>query len=75
MLKLINLDASQREELQMWKVAYGGALLWSVDCTLQAALVLYSTGNYSKLLLAVPNTISAYEPLLLKGSDAFLSVA
>jgi len=75
MLKLINLDASRWEELQMWKVAYGGALLWSVDCILQAALVLYSTGNYSKLLLAVPNTISAYEPLLLNGSNALLSVA
>ena len=44
-----------------------GVLLWLLDVLVQAALVRYSTGNNKKLHFAVPNTIGAFEPMLLAG--------
>eukprot|EP00435_Cladocopium_sp_Y103_P055902 s1011_g18.t1 len=61
-------------ELQLWHVAYGGSLLWFADCILQAVLVLCCTQNPWKLFFAIPNTLSSFEPLLLSGEGALLSV-
>ncbi|CAE7213069.1 aarA [Symbiodinium necroappetens] len=47
-----------------------GVLFWLLDLVLQAALVYHSTRNPKKLLWAVPNTIGAFEPMLLAGSEA-----
>lgn len=63
------------DDLKFHGLRYGGILLWSLDCALQALLVVAYTGNLKKLVFAIPNTIGAYEPVLLRGSagQAFLS--
>eukprot|EP00439_Symbiodinium_sp_Y106_P081641 s172_g20.t1 len=52
-----------------------GVLFWLMDLVLQAALVYHSTRNPKKLLWAVPNTIGAFEPMLLAGSEAVFSTS
>eukprot|EP00435_Cladocopium_sp_Y103_P062073 s1011_g23.t1 len=71
---LFQLALHEELQLRLWHVAYGGSLLWFADCILQAVLVFYCTQNRWKLFLAIPNTLSSFEPLLLSGEGALLSV-
>ncbi|CAE7439012.1 aarA [Symbiodinium natans] len=52
-----------------------GVILWMMDLAVQAALVYYGTGNITKLQWAVPNTIGVYEPMLIAGSGALLTIS